>query len=289
MKNNNYIVIQGWMVNDLHLKGNDLLIFAIIYGFSQDGQTRFTGSLKYLEKASGASRNTVIKSVKKLIDLDFLLKHEQLINGIKFCHYYHNELVVQKLTTPSAETDKGSAETARGGSAETAPNNTNIYNTNNNTSNKSSSDEIVNFTDFDEKQIDLFGNGPEKEKEKKVPAKKEKVSNEIIFPLVRELSKHFDKRILDNLSKSDKKNWCDTVEKLIRIDGYTHEEIKRAVKNARSDSFWSDKFLSLVKLRKKKPGEPTYIERFLRLNKTNDDNIGSNNFVYNPSKKANLL
>ena len=33
----NYVAIQGWMITDLNLKGNDLLIYAVIYGFSQDG------------------------------------------------------------------------------------------------------------------------------------------------------------------------------------------------------------------------------------------------------------
>ena len=34
MENNNYINIQGWMINNLGLKGNALVIYAIIYGFS---------------------------------------------------------------------------------------------------------------------------------------------------------------------------------------------------------------------------------------------------------------
>lgn len=125
MKDSNHILIHGWMINKLKLKGNDLLIFAIIYGFSQDCLSKFEGSLSYLEKSSNASRNTVIKSIKKLVELGFLNKHNNIINGVKFCSYSQNEPVVQKLT-------KGSAETAPPPSAETAPNNTNIYNTNNN-------------------------------------------------------------------------------------------------------------------------------------------------------------
>ena len=35
IKNENYVVIQGWMVNELNLKGNDLMVYAIIYGFTQ--------------------------------------------------------------------------------------------------------------------------------------------------------------------------------------------------------------------------------------------------------------
>ena len=33
IKDENFIMIQGWMVNMLNLKGNELLVYAIIYGF----------------------------------------------------------------------------------------------------------------------------------------------------------------------------------------------------------------------------------------------------------------
>ena len=35
MKNENYITIQGWMVNELKLTGNDLICYALIYGFTK--------------------------------------------------------------------------------------------------------------------------------------------------------------------------------------------------------------------------------------------------------------
>ena len=37
MDNENYILITGWMVNELKLKGSELFVYALIYGFSQDG------------------------------------------------------------------------------------------------------------------------------------------------------------------------------------------------------------------------------------------------------------
>ena len=48
IKPNNFINIQGWMVTELGLKGNELIIYAIIAGFSQDGESNFHGSLSYL-------------------------------------------------------------------------------------------------------------------------------------------------------------------------------------------------------------------------------------------------
>lgn len=46
---NNHIAIQGWMVEELGLRGNKLLIFAIIWGF--------TGNLKSANKLENWSVN----------------------------------------------------------------------------------------------------------------------------------------------------------------------------------------------------------------------------------------
>lgn len=168
MKDKNYIVIQGWMINNLKLKGNDLIIYAIIYGFSQDGLTKFTGSLNYLEKASGVSRNTVKNSIKKLIDLKLIKKEEEYVNNIKFCKYSHIEPVGQNLTG-GAKIDEGRAKIDSLGKAKIAPNNTIYNNTNNNIEGENK------FSDAS--QIDLLDsiNEIEEEKEKKVAPKKRKI------------------------------------------------------------------------------------------------------------------
>lgn len=62
----NYYSVQGWMVKDLNLKGNELAVFAIIYGFSQDNETWFTGSLNYLCEWLTTSRPTTIEILKKI-------------------------------------------------------------------------------------------------------------------------------------------------------------------------------------------------------------------------------
>ena len=37
---NNFYTVQGWMVTELGLRGNELAAYAIIYGFSQDGASK---------------------------------------------------------------------------------------------------------------------------------------------------------------------------------------------------------------------------------------------------------
>ena len=129
IKDNNFFMVSGWMLNKLDLKGVALQVFAIIYGFSQDGESSFTGSLQYLCDFTNSSKNTVIKALKELVDKGYIQKSESTINGVRFCTYKANEQVVQKLNRGSAETEPGgSAEIAPGGGAETEPNNKVFYN-----------------------------------------------------------------------------------------------------------------------------------------------------------------
>ena len=121
----NYLVIQGWMVSELNLSGNDLLTYALIYGFSQDGETEFTGSINYLCKCLNCSRPTAIKSLKFLTEKNLIVKNVNTINGVSFNRYKISLWVVKNL-------NRGSKETLPGGSKETLPNNTTINNTNNN-------------------------------------------------------------------------------------------------------------------------------------------------------------
>lgn len=87
VRRENYIAIQGWMIADLELKGNELLIYAIIYGFSQNENQRYTGSLQYLAEWTNTTRRSVINSLKALVDKGLILKYEKLEKGVKFCEY----------------------------------------------------------------------------------------------------------------------------------------------------------------------------------------------------------
>ena len=75
LKNNNYYVICAWMINDLKLKGNELHLYAIIYGFCQSGG-EYTGNRQYLADWLGlAKKDNVDKYLKSLIDKKLIEKH----------------------------------------------------------------------------------------------------------------------------------------------------------------------------------------------------------------------
>lgn len=129
VKDDNFFLVSGWMLNRLGLKGAALQIFAIIYGFSQDGEGSFTGSLQYLCDFTNTSKHTVIKALKELVEKNYVIKTENIINGVQFNTYKTNAPVVQKLHRGIEETAPGgSAEIALGGSEETAPNNISLDN-----------------------------------------------------------------------------------------------------------------------------------------------------------------
>lgn len=93
----NYIVIQGWMVSDLKLKGLDLLIFAIIYSFSQDASSSFTGSLSYLMDWTNSSNYGVRKSLQRLLDVNLIYKEEFEKDGVRRCAYSYSPLTVSMI------------------------------------------------------------------------------------------------------------------------------------------------------------------------------------------------
>ena len=76
MKDENYYVIHGWMTNQLHLKGTEKELYAIIYGFTQDGKTEFRGGLEWLSEAIGISESNIKNNINKLAKKGFLVKTE---------------------------------------------------------------------------------------------------------------------------------------------------------------------------------------------------------------------
>lgn len=123
MKDNNYIVIQGWMVNHFPLKSNELLTYGLIFGYCQwKEDVWFDFPLSYIQKSIGASKNTVLRSLEKLIELNCIKKQVFTIHNVKLVKYRHTDIEelkhqFQKETTPSAKTEPG-------GSAKTEHNNT---------------------------------------------------------------------------------------------------------------------------------------------------------------------
>lgn len=64
LNNENSFILCGWMINDLNLSGHELIIYAIIYNFSQEKNSLCFASQEYLGAWTGLS----VRSVRRVLD-----------------------------------------------------------------------------------------------------------------------------------------------------------------------------------------------------------------------------
>ena len=123
VKPKNFVVIQGWMISELGLKGNELLVYAIIYGFSQSENQKYSGGLQYLADWTKSTKQGVLRNLKSLVEKNYIVKEEQILNGVKFCEYYATNVngVLNKC-------ERGIKQSLQGGIKQSLTNNIDIHN-----------------------------------------------------------------------------------------------------------------------------------------------------------------
>ena len=126
MTNENYINIQGWMINELNLKGNELVIYAIIYGFTQDGESEYHGSMRYISEALKITKGSVHDCIQKLLGKELIeVSTENSITGNRYKAVQKMNAPVQKMNAPVQKSVRTRSKIG-----------TNNNNTNNNNTNK---------------------------------------------------------------------------------------------------------------------------------------------------------
>ena len=122
-KIDNYITVPGFAIVELGLSGNELLCYSLIYGFTQDKETEFRGSLNYVASALNVTKQNAKKIIDRLIDRGLVDKREMYFSGVKFCHYVANRYGVADSATGRYQNNTGGvAEIATGGIADSATN-----------------------------------------------------------------------------------------------------------------------------------------------------------------------
>lgn len=106
VKDGTYVNIQSFMVNELHLSGNALIIYAVIYGFSQDGDSWFTGSRAYLAAWCQASKSTVSRNLDALCSDGLIERRERTESGV---------LLVDYRVVRGTQNGKGCTQNEQGG------------------------------------------------------------------------------------------------------------------------------------------------------------------------------
>ena len=91
MKDENFITIPFGLRRRLDITPSELLIVALIYGFSQDGETWFSGSTEYIAQWVGIDRRNVLSRLKSLTERGILIKSEEHGKGVlRRCMYKFN-------------------------------------------------------------------------------------------------------------------------------------------------------------------------------------------------------
>ena len=96
-KKGTFYIVFDWVIGALKLKGTEKDLFCIIYGFSQDGNSCFSGSIEYLCNRLGASKSAVFENLTKLLNKKFIIKKEHKKGCIKYCSYAYNADVVDSI------------------------------------------------------------------------------------------------------------------------------------------------------------------------------------------------
>ncbi|MDE7329680.1 MAG: helix-turn-helix domain-containing protein [Clostridia bacterium] len=127
----NHVTVQGWMRTRLNLDGINLLVFAIVYSFSQDGESEFRGSIDYIKEFVGRSRDTVMRSLKYLEESKLVKKINHNTNDGKTNGYivdieYVNALIsgvggIANCDTPHSKLQYEGSQNATGGIANCDP------------------------------------------------------------------------------------------------------------------------------------------------------------------------
>ena len=102
MEKQRYITIQEWMT-ELKLHPSELIVFSIIWGFSQDGRSKFVGSAEYLQHWTGLSRQAVVAILKNLIEKDLIIRLGSPLDK-RYVDYQVNIEALEKISKETLQT-----------------------------------------------------------------------------------------------------------------------------------------------------------------------------------------
>lgn len=87
VKDYSFITIQGWMLNRLDMSGTELIIYSIIYGFSQEKNQWCSASQEYLAEWSNSSLRTVKRVLESFVESGHIIKRYRTNEIGRYCEY----------------------------------------------------------------------------------------------------------------------------------------------------------------------------------------------------------
>ena len=79
--------LHGWMVNELHLTGGDLIAFALVHQFTQCDAGIYKGNTSYLSSWTGWTEKTSRSHLARLVRMGLIEEVRGRENNSPFCYY----------------------------------------------------------------------------------------------------------------------------------------------------------------------------------------------------------
>lgn len=99
INNESYVVIWGWMLNNLKLKWNELVAYATIYSFTNGTDEHcYKWSAGYLAERCWIDKRSALRILQKLEEKWLIFRNERVENWVKFVDYYTNVIGGDKMS-----------------------------------------------------------------------------------------------------------------------------------------------------------------------------------------------
>ena len=99
INNESYVVIWGWMLNNLKLKWNELVAYATIYSFTNWTEEHcYKWSAGYLAERCWIDKRSALRILQKLEEKWLICRKDRIENWVKFVDYYTNVIGGDKMS-----------------------------------------------------------------------------------------------------------------------------------------------------------------------------------------------
>ena len=88
-------ILHGWMVNELHLQGGELIAFSIVNQFSQSDAGVYTGGPGYIASWMGWTYKTALAHLKSLVRKGLIVEEKGKCEKGDFCNYRTSEKITE--------------------------------------------------------------------------------------------------------------------------------------------------------------------------------------------------
>lgn len=110
LKDTDGFILHGWMVNELHLEGGDLIAFALVHQFTQSGAGLYKGNTSYISAWTGWSERTSRAHLLSLVEKGLIEEVRGRENNSPFCYYKLGKSTPQKFQGDPAKISKSTPQ-----------------------------------------------------------------------------------------------------------------------------------------------------------------------------------